>query len=102
MRIKVPITGTVLGFDGEAAKLDGHGVTGDPNDLVRIDVDLGNVSWRLVSIDLISGMAEIEVSGEPPALQNAQTRAAQYTRAKTLSVPNEALAKYKAFYQIQE
>ena len=62
MRLKVPITGTVIAFDPATAKLDGVGVSGDPNDPVRIDIDLGNVSWRLVAIDLKNDLAEIEVS----------------------------------------
>lgn len=62
MRLKVPITGTVLDFDPEAAKLDGIGISGQPGDPVRIDLDLGNVSWRLVSIDLVNDLAEIEVT----------------------------------------
>jgi len=62
MRIKIPITGTVTDYDPEAAKLDGIGISGDPNDPVRIDVNLGNVSWKLVAIDLENDLAEIEVS----------------------------------------
>lgn len=62
MRLKVPITGTVLDFDPAAAKLDGFGVSGHPDAPVRIDVDLGNVSWRLVAVDLVNDLAEIEVT----------------------------------------
>lgn len=62
MRLKVPITGTVLDFDPDAAKLDGNGVSGHPDDPVCIAIDLGNVSWRLVTIDLVNDLAEIEVS----------------------------------------
>ncbi len=63
MRLKVPITGTVLEYDPVAAQLDGIGVVGDPNDPVElIEIDLGRGSWRLVTIDLENDLAEIEVS----------------------------------------
>lgn len=62
MKLRVPITGTVTDFDPECYKLDGIGISGHPDDPVSVAVDLGNVSWRLVSIDLINDLAEIEVS----------------------------------------
>ncbi len=63
MRLKVPITGTVLEYDPRAAQLDGIGVVGDPNDPVElIKIDLGRGGWRLVTIDLENDLAEIEVS----------------------------------------
>lgn len=63
MRLRVPITGTVLAYDPVAGQLDGLGVVGDPNDPVMlININLGNVSWRLVTIDLENDLAEIEVS----------------------------------------
>lgn len=63
MRLKVPLTGRVLDYDILAAKYDGIGVVGDPNDPVEpIAINLGHVSWRLVTIDLINDLAEIEVS----------------------------------------
>ena len=64
MRLKVPIIGTVIGFNADAAKLDGIGISGHPDDLVRIALDIGNVSWKLVSIDLVNDLAEVEVSPE--------------------------------------
>ncbi len=65
MRLTVPVTGTVLSVDSEKAKLDGHGVSGDPNDPVRWDVNLGNVSARLISIDLESSTAILEITPGP-------------------------------------
>lgn len=63
MRLKVPITGRVLGYDPTAGQIDGIGVVGDNSDPVKIvNVRLGNVSWRLVTIDLENDLAEIEVS----------------------------------------
>lgn len=63
MRLKVPITGRVLGYDPKAGQIDGIGVVGDNNDPVKpISINLGNVSWRLVTIDLENDLAEIEVS----------------------------------------
>lgn len=56
----MPITGRVIDFNPELAKLGG-GIRGDLSDPIRIDIDLGNVSWRLVSIDLENDLAEIEV-----------------------------------------
>ena len=62
MRLRVPITGTVLEYDPVAGQMDGIGVVGDPNDPVRVvNINLGNVSWRLVTIDLENDLAEIEV-----------------------------------------
>lgn len=63
MRLKVPVTGTVLEYDPVAAQIDGIGVVGDPKDKVKIiNINLGNVSWRLITIDLENDLAEIEVS----------------------------------------
>lgn len=63
MRLKIPLTGTVLEYDPVAAQLDGIGVVGDPKDPVRpVNLNLGGVSWRLIAIDLVNDLAEIEVS----------------------------------------
>ncbi len=63
MRLKIPLTGAVLDYDILAAKYDGIGVVGDNNDPVKpVEISLGNVSWRLVTIDLVNDLAEIEVS----------------------------------------
>lgn len=71
MRLRVPITGTVISYDPALAKLDGIGISGDPNDPVRlVPVNLGNVSWRLVSIDLDNEVAEIEVTAGEDTLYN--------------------------------
>jgi hypothetical protein len=62
MRIKVPMTGTVLDFNPDCYKLDGIGVSGDPADPVRpIGINLGGVAWHLVSIDLENDLMEVEV-----------------------------------------
>lgn len=61
MRIKVPFTGTVVGYKpGKRPELDE--ISGDPNDPVRISVDLGNVSWELINLDIENGLAEVEVT----------------------------------------
>lgn len=104
MRLKVPITGTVKDFDPELAKL-GHGVVGDDNDPVRIFVDLGDVSWQLVDIDLENGLFEIEVSGSQQVLAKAQhiieskTVEEHYASsgAKRLLKPDHVMKKYRAF-----
>ena len=63
MRLKVPMTGTVLEYDPVAAQIDGLGVAGDNNDPVKlIDINLGNVSWRLMSLDLENDLAGIEIT----------------------------------------
>ena len=63
MRLKIPMTGTVLEYDPKLAKLDGQGIKGDPNDIVRpIPLNLGNVSWQLISIDMENDLMEIEIS----------------------------------------
>ena len=54
MRILVPITGTVI---------NDNPVAGDPDDPIRlINVNLGNVSWKLVRLDLVNDLADIEVT----------------------------------------
>ena len=122
MQLIVPMTGKVIDFDPTRAELDGSGVSGDPNDPVRVDIDLGNVSWKLVSIDLEAKEAEIEITpadnldelkagGNPdnpedytrrPALSSektgflniAQQRAAATPRGQ-LKVTSPILNKYK-------
>lgn len=67
MRIKIPMTGTVKDYDPELAALDGVGISGDDNDPVRVvNLDLGGVFWRLVSIDLENDLMEVEIS--PPEM----------------------------------
>ena len=56
MRLTVPITGTVL-VEGSLDEL-----VGDENDPISlIPIDLGNVSWTLIDIDLENEVAIIEV-----------------------------------------
>lgn len=57
MRIKIPVIGTVIEYNPQTDE-----VYGDPNDPIRIDVNLGNVSWELISLDVENGLAEIEVT----------------------------------------
>ena len=55
MRIKLPITGTVTEIEPF--------ISGDPNDPIRkVDIDLGNVSYKLISIDLDAEEMEIEIT----------------------------------------
>jgi len=59
MRLIVPLTGTVI-REGSAWG-DGK-LSGDPGDPIRpIDINLGNVSWKMVDIDLENEVMEIEV-----------------------------------------
>lgn len=54
MRVKLPITGTVR-------EVKPH-VSGDLDDPIRlININLGNVSWRLISLDIDAEEMEIEV-----------------------------------------
>lgn len=60
MRLTIPLTGTVLveGFIWGAGDL-----VGDPKDPIRpVDIDLGNVSWTMVGVDLESEVMIIEVN----------------------------------------
>ena len=63
MRLTVPITGTVL-VEGE---VQGKGnLVGDPKDPIRpVPIDLGNVSWTMIDVDLENETMIIEVQ---PAL----------------------------------
>jgi hypothetical protein len=52
--ISIPLTGTLLSYDPPI---------GDDNDMVRpVHIDLGNVSWQLVNLDLERDLALIEVT----------------------------------------
>lgn len=59
MRLTIPLTGTVL----REGSVWGKGeLSGDPNDPIRpIDIDLGNVSWVMVDVDIENEVMEIEV-----------------------------------------
>jgi len=59
MKLTIPLTGTVL-VEGSVWG-DGK-LSGDPDDPVRpVDIDLGNVSWVMVDIDLENEVMVIEV-----------------------------------------
>lgn len=64
MRLILPLTGTVI----REGSVFGDGLLGgDPDDPIRpVDIDLGNVSWVMVNVDLEKGEMEIEVT---PALE---------------------------------
>ena len=50
----MPVTGTVISYE--------DGGYGDPDDPIRlVELNLGNVSWQLVKLDLENEVAEIEV-----------------------------------------
>ncbi len=54
MKLIIPITGRVL---------TENPLSGDPNEPIRpIDIDLGNVSWQMVDVDLDNEVMVIEVS----------------------------------------
>jgi hypothetical protein len=66
MRLTIPLTGTAI------KNLDGSW-SGHPQDHVRvIELDLGDISWKTVSIDWDKGLMEVEASGTPEALALAQ------------------------------
>lgn len=68
MRLIIPITGTVL-VEGSLA--DGS-LTGDNNDPIRpVSLDLGNVSWKMVDVDLKNEVMIIEV--EPGGIVSEPT-----------------------------
>ncbi len=54
MRIRMPITGTVK-------QLNPYIIGDDDNPIRMINIDLGNVSWKLVRLDLEDEEMEIEV-----------------------------------------
>ena len=55
MRIKLPIRGTVKQIEPY--------ISGDPADPIQlVDINLGNVSWRLIKLDLDAEEMEIEVT----------------------------------------
>lgn len=59
MRLTIPLTGTVLVEGSVWGKGE---LSGDPNDPIRpIAINLGNVSWRMVDIDLDNEVMIIEV-----------------------------------------
>jgi len=54
MLISIPLTGRVISYDP---------LIGDDDDPIRlIDIDLGDVSWELVNIDLEHDLALIDVT----------------------------------------
>ncbi len=58
MRMKIPITGTVKGVEPH--------ISGDLNDPISmISLDLGDVSWTLINLDLDAEEMEIEVTPSP-------------------------------------
>lgn len=61
MRLEIPLTGSVL-VEGQVHG-DGR-LEGDPDDPIRlIDINLGNVSWRMVNMDLDREIMIVEVAG---------------------------------------
>ena len=62
MRIKVPVIGTVIESKPMQSRPEIMEVYGAEDDPIHINVDLGNVSWTLVDLDIENGLAEIEVT----------------------------------------
>ena len=59
MRLQIPLTGTVL---VEGSVWGAGDLVGDPKDPIRpVDLDLGNVSWAMVDVDLENGVMVIDV-----------------------------------------
>lgn len=92
MKLTIPITGTVTDFDPGLAKLDGIGVSGDPADPIRAFVDLGNVGWHLISINLEAETADIEVEAPAKSADGTDLTPAQKT-ALLLAALNVISAK---------
>jgi hypothetical protein len=60
MKLAIPLTGTVL---AEGSVWGAGKLSGDPDDPIRpVDLDLGNVSWVMVDVDLENEVMVIEVS----------------------------------------
>lgn len=54
MKLTVPVIGTAISYE--------DGGYGDPDDPIRlVELNLGNVSWQLIKLDLDEDVAEIEV-----------------------------------------
>ena len=86
MRLTIPLTGTVI-REGEVW---GEGkLSGDPEDPIRpAIIDLGNVSWRMVDVDLDNEVMEIEVAAgeqvsEPTGKVDAEGNPVYVTRRAT-------------------
>jgi hypothetical protein len=57
MKISVPLTGTLISYNP---------MIGDQHDPVRpVELNLGDVSWQLISLDLERDLALIEVTPSP-------------------------------------
>lgn len=66
MRMKIPITGTVKQVE--------PCILGEDDDVIRIiDIDLGDVSWTLIHLDLENEEMEIEVTPNPNTNTNYDT-----------------------------
>ncbi|MFC1910457.1 hypothetical protein ACFLXC_04115 [Chloroflexota bacterium] len=62
MIVKIPLTGEATKYDPKAGQIDGLGISGNPDNPVQpIDIDLGGVSWKLISIDFDNDRAEIDI-----------------------------------------
>lgn len=86
MRLTIPLTGTVL-VEG---MVHGEGLlTGDDNDPIRpVDIDLGNVSWTMVDVDMENEVMEIEVEpgdtvAEPTGEVDAEGKPVYLSRPAT-------------------
>ena len=96
MRIKIPLTGTVTGFDADCYKLDNIGISGDRNDPVRpVPIDLGGVAWHLISVDLETDMAEIEIEA-PESIDELKSggnpeKPEDYTNGKLTAPERQAI-----------
>lgn len=91
MRLTIPLTGTVL-VEGSVW---GEGkLSGDPNDPIRpIDLNLGNVSWTMVDVDLENNEMVIEVS---PAEEIDEDTGQKDTEGNPIYVRRRATEQEKA------
>ena len=81
MRLTVPITGKAIRYS------DGR-FEGDPNDPVRIAIDIGDICWKAVSFDLDNSTAIIEADVQPQKLIKLAAQPARFW--EDLSVAEKA------------
>jgi hypothetical protein len=87
MKVSIPLTGTLISYNP---------IVGDLNDPVRpLHIDLGNVSWQLVSLDLEHDLALIEVTpadaGDFPTGKIDKVGLPIYEQRKLTDIEKQAL-----------
>jgi hypothetical protein len=84
VRLEIPLTGTII---------NEQPLQGDPTDPIRpVDLDLGNVSWRLLDVDVERGVAIIEVEPAKNVVESTTADGKPITRPATEQEQNALLA----------